>query len=245
MKASDVMQYYKETRGTLVKKYRNLFGQYVFVLSENGRKTKICVGKALFESTEIGTEWTMGHIQKKLINVRSGICVRTDEIEKLWKLSLQDIWNIADKNQFVIAMSGWLDRKCKGGANPAVLSPEEKAVYVVDSFQSEVNNGGFSQYLYNGSGALAGELLASLTAIGADCTAEIYRDVLSLLPPELPADELLRNELLDEVITADISAVMSAADDRFYTYPDDLEELLYRFIMNHKSCFAEAESAEA
>lgn len=245
MKASDVMQDYKETRGTLVKKYRNLFGQYVFVLSENGRKTKICVGKALFESTEIGTEWTMGHIQKKLINVRSGICVRTDEIEKLWKLSLQDIWNIADKNQFVIAMSGWLDRKCKGGANPAVLSPEEKAVYVVDSFQSEVNNGGFSQYLYNGSGALAGELLASLAAIGADCTAEIYRDVLSMLPPELPADELLRNELLDEVITADISAVMSAADDRFYTYPDDLEELLYRFIMNHKSCFAEAESAEA
>lgn len=245
MKASDVMQYYKETRGTLVKKYRNLFGQYVFVLSENGRKTKICVGKALFESTEIGTEWTMGHIQKKLINVRSGICVRTDEIEKLWKLSLQDIWSIADKNQFMIAMSGWLDRKCKGGANPAVLSPEEKAVYVVDSFQSEVNNGGFSQYLYNGSGALAGELLASLTAIGADCTAEIYRDVLSLLPPELPADELLRNELLDEVITADISAVMSAADDRFYTYPDDLEELLYRFIMNHKCCFAEAESAEA
>ena len=245
MKASDVMQDYKETRGTLVKKYRNLFGQYVFVLSENGKKTKICVGKALFESTEIGTEWTMGHIQKKLINVRPGICVSADEIEKLWKLSLQDIWSIADKNQFVIAMSGWLDRKCKGGANPAVLSPEEKTVYVVDSFQSEVNNGGFSQYLYNGSGALAGELLASLTAIGADCTAEIYRDVLSLLPPELPADELLRNELLDEVITADISAVMSAADDRFYTYPDDLEELLYRFIMNHKSCFAEAESAEA
>ena len=245
MKASDVMQDYKETRGTLVKKYRNLFGQYVFVLSENGKKTKICVGKALFESTKIGTEWTMGHIQKKLINVRPGICVRTDEIEKLWKLSLQDIWSIADKNQFVIAMSGWLDRKCKGGANTAVLSPEEKTVYVVDSFQSEVNNGGFSQYLYNGSGALAGELLASLTAIGADCTAEIYRDVLSMLPPELPADELLRNELLDEVITADISAVMSAADDRFYNYPDDLEELLYRFIMNHKSCFAEAESAEA
>ena len=245
MKASDVMQDYKETRGTLVKKYRNLFGQYVFVLSENGKKTKICVGKALFESTEIGTEWTMGHIQKKLINVRSGICVGTDEIEKLWKLSLQDIWNIADKNQFVIAMSGWLDRKCKGGANPTVLSPEEKAVYAVDSFQSEVNNGGFSQYLYNGSGALAGELLASLAAIGADCTAEIYKDVLSLLPPELPTDELLRNELLDDVITADISAVMSAADDRFYTYPDDLEELLYRFIINHKNCFAEAESTEA
>ena len=52
MKASDVMQYYKETRGTLVKKYRNLFGQYVFVLSENGRKTKICVGKALFAAAK-------------------------------------------------------------------------------------------------------------------------------------------------------------------------------------------------
>lgn len=245
MKLSTVMKYYTETRGTLVKKYRNLFGQYIFVLSENGKKTKICVGKAFYESTEIGTEWTMGHMKKKLINVRPGIRASTDEIEKLWKLSLKDIWSIADKNQFVIAMSGWLDRKCKGGANPTVLSPEEKAVYAVDSFQSEVNNGGFSQYLYNGSGALAGELLASLAAIGADCTAEIYRDVLSLLPPELPTDELLRNELLDEAITADISAVMSAADDRFYTCPDDLEELLYRFIMNHKNCFAEAESAEA
>ena len=245
MKLATAMKYYTETRGTLVKKYRNLFGQYIFVLSENGKKTKICVGKAFYESTEIGTEWTMGHMKKKLITVRPGICASTDEIEKLWKLSLKDIWSIADKNQFVIAMSGWLDRKCKGGANPTVLSPEEKAVYAVDSFQSEVNNGGFSQYLYNGSGALAGELLASLAAIGADCTAEIYRDVLSLLPPELPTDELLRNELLDEAITADISAVMSAADDRFYTCPDDLEELLYRFIMNHKNCFAEAESAEA
>lgn len=245
MKLATAMKYYTETRGTLVKKYRNLFGQYIFVLSENGKKTKICVGKAFYESTEIGTKWTMGHMKKKLINVRPGICASTDEIEKLWKLSLKDIWSIADKNQFVIAMSGWLDRKCKGGANPTVLSPEEKAVYAVDSFQSEVNNGGFSQYLYNGSGALAGELLASLAAIGADCTAEIYRDVLSLLPPELPTDELLRNELLDEAITADISAVMSAADDRFYICPDDLEELLYRFIMNHKNCFAEAESAEA
>lgn len=245
MKLSTVMKYYTETRGPLVKKYRNLLGQYILVLSENGKKVKICVGKALFESAEIGTEWTMGHMKKKLINVRPGIRASTDEIDKLWKLSLQDIWNIVDKNQFVIAMSGWLDRKCKGGANPAVLSPAEKAVYVVDTFQSEVNNGGFSQYLYNGSGALAGELLASLTAIGADCAAAIYRDVLSLLPPELPADEFLRNELLDEVITADISAAMSAADDRFYTYPDDLEALLYRFIMNHKSCFAEAENADA
>lgn len=245
MKLSTVMKYYTETRGTLVKKYRNLFGQYIFVLFENGKKTKICVGKAFYESTEIGTEWTMGHIQKKLINVRPGIRTSADEIDKLWKMNLQDIWRIADKNQFVIAMSGWLDRKCKGGANPAVLTPEEKAVYVVDSFQSEVNNGGFSQYLYNGSGALAGELLSSLAAIGADCTAEIYRDVLALLPPELPADELSRNELLDAAITEDISAVMSDADDRFYAYPDDLEELLYRFIMSHKSSFAEAESAEA
>lgn len=44
MKLATAMKYYTETRGTLVKKYRNLFGQYIFVLSENGKKTKICVG---------------------------------------------------------------------------------------------------------------------------------------------------------------------------------------------------------
>lgn len=69
-----VIRQYREVRGTLIRKYRGIGGRYVFVLEEQGTKTKIRVGKALFEQTGLGTVWTMGHINGYLINIRPGIC---------------------------------------------------------------------------------------------------------------------------------------------------------------------------
>ena len=65
---------YKEVRGVLIKKYRNILGKYVFVLEENGAKTKIFIGKGLYERTELGTKWTIGHIHRQIINIRPGFC---------------------------------------------------------------------------------------------------------------------------------------------------------------------------
>ena len=39
------MNGYKEIRGTLIKKRRNVFGKYVFIMEESGVKQKIHVGK--------------------------------------------------------------------------------------------------------------------------------------------------------------------------------------------------------
>lgn len=70
---------YKEVRGVLSKKYRNILGKYVFVMDENGRKTEIFVGKALFDKAELNTRWTIGHIQGQIINIRPGFCKNPDE----------------------------------------------------------------------------------------------------------------------------------------------------------------------
>lgn len=70
---------YKEIRGTLIKKRRSIFGKYVFILEENGVKQKINVGKMIFERVEVGTEWTIGHINGNIINIRQGLCENTDE----------------------------------------------------------------------------------------------------------------------------------------------------------------------
>lgn len=70
---------YKDVEGILVRKYRNIFGKYVFVMDENGIKTKIFVGKGLYEMTKLGTKLTMGHINGRLINIRPGFCKNTDE----------------------------------------------------------------------------------------------------------------------------------------------------------------------
>lgn len=73
-------------------------------------------------------------------------------------------------------------REMRGeGERLSALLPEERTTYAVDAFQREVSNGGFEQYLCNSSGALAGELLDALRAVGAERVAEIYRPALAAL----------------------------------------------------------------
>ena len=64
---------YSEHHCVLVKKYRTLF-HYIWVLEENGKKFKIHIGKAMYISTEIGSQLTIGRIGRKLINLRKGVC---------------------------------------------------------------------------------------------------------------------------------------------------------------------------
>ncbi len=69
---------YKDIQGVLVKKYRNIFGKYIFVIEENGIKTKITVGKSIHKNTKVGTKWTIGHMNGQLINIRPGFCDTLD-----------------------------------------------------------------------------------------------------------------------------------------------------------------------
>ena len=74
-----MIEKYKETRGVLIRKYRSVLGQYVFVLDENGVKSKVRVGKMIYLEAELNTKWTIGHIDGKLINIRPGFCENIDE----------------------------------------------------------------------------------------------------------------------------------------------------------------------
>lgn len=65
---------YKEIRGVLINKYRNILGRYVFVIDEKGLKSKIYVEKKIFEDAKLDTKWTIGQVDGKVINIRPGIC---------------------------------------------------------------------------------------------------------------------------------------------------------------------------
>ena len=69
----------KEHLGSLIKKYRNFFGKYVFVVDESGEKSKVYVGKCIYEATKLGSKLTIGEINRKLVNIRLGICKNNDE----------------------------------------------------------------------------------------------------------------------------------------------------------------------
>ncbi len=79
MQLDYITKNYKEHRGTLSKKYRNLFGKYVFIIDEKGIKSKIFVGKYIYKDYELGSKLTIGELDHKLINIRPGICKNNDE----------------------------------------------------------------------------------------------------------------------------------------------------------------------
>ena len=70
---------YKEIRGFLIKKYRNIWRQYILVFDEAGIKSKVSVNETLYTKAELGTKWTIGHIKGNLINSRPGFCENNDE----------------------------------------------------------------------------------------------------------------------------------------------------------------------
>ena len=74
-----LLKYYKDVRGVLIRKYRNLLGHYILVFDENGKKSRISVNVTLYNIAELGTKWTIGHIKGNLINCRPGFCKKSDE----------------------------------------------------------------------------------------------------------------------------------------------------------------------
>ncbi len=169
---------------------------------------------------------------------KKDIAKSVDDFNKLWEADISSIWEISNKNQFLIAMEGWLCRKCNYGDEIEKLSSAERIFFINTLLESEVNNGGFSQFFYNSSGNFANEVISSLLAIGAVKTAEIYKEAFAHLGEDFPSDSEERENFLDKIVTDDIEAKWNKCDGDFYEYPDPLEDLNYQFIMQHKNQFS-------
>lgn len=130
--------------------------------------------------------------------------------------------NVQNINNYVIEIFERISVKCQYGDMIENLNQFERVVFITQSLESEVNNGGFSQFFANSSGKFANELVSSFTEIKAYKTAEICKKAVEAYD-ELEEDEL--EELLDE------------CDSRFYMYEDDLIKLNYNYILQYKSFF--------
>lgn len=117
------------------------------------------------------------------------------------------------------------------------LNEYERVFYVVEDLEMEVNNGGFAQFFYNSSGALSGELVHSLTEIGAYKTAEICRKALSAFGADMPVDRAEREEFLDKMFSKELDDILNQCDNDFYKYEEDLDELNYAYMMKHREYF--------
>lgn len=155
----------------------------------------------------------------------------------LMNTNITDIWEIEDKNSFIIAMDSWVCKKCNYGDDMDKLSLQERVFFITQRIEAEVNNGGFSQYFYNSSGNFANELFDSFIAIGAEKTAQICKRAVEIFGCKIPTDRAKRDVFLDQRFTDDINAVLNECDNMFYEYLDNIEELNYQYISKNKEYF--------
>ena len=156
----------------------------------------------------------------------------------IWETDFDDIWNIDNRNDMIIALGSWLSRKCNYGEDIDKLSPTEQIVFFIFQLEAEVNNGGFTQYFGNFTGIYANETLTALRKIGAIETANICKNVFSYFGETIPTDRDEYDEFIGKTLTDEVEALLHQYDMEFFKFPDNLTELTYKFAIDNKAQFS-------
>lgn len=153
------------------------------------------------------------------------------------EMSMDEIWEIDDVNNFLVALVSYVEQKCEYGDNMDALSGSERIFFVTQTCETEVNNGGFAQLFDNFGGNFAGEMVHAFQEIGATKTAEICRTALNVFGVDLPSAWEERRELLDKLASDEIDDALSKCDNAFYRYEEDLNALNYAYVLKNKADF--------
>jgi hypothetical protein len=135
---------------------------------------------------------------------------------------------------FKISESVW-DRESKLGYE--TLSQPERVFLCVWDLEDEVNNGGFDQYYFNSAGDHALDTVRALETIGAKRTAELVKTMNNLFGPAGPSPDRFKRQDQLSGLRSSTAKQMNDANNRFYKYEDNLEELLTAFVSKNREAF--------
>lgn len=117
------------------------------------------------------------------------------------------------------------------------LTEAQKNFYYIQELEDEVNNGGFDQYFYNSSGDNAHETLLALKTIRANNCLKLMENAVSEFPDHtVPKERVRRQEILSK-IEKEAQKVWDNLDNKFYTYPDNLDSLNLIYIKANRNNF--------
>jgi hypothetical protein len=119
----------------------------------------------------------------------------------------------------------------------AQQSLPQKVISAIWQVESQVNNGGFSQYFLNDSAESAGFVVEALETIGAPQTSIIcHRAIATAFPTGLPTTaEAIRSAAAD--FTEEILEKLEPLDQDFFAYPHSLTDLLFAYVSAHPEEF--------
>jgi hypothetical protein len=143
-----------------------------------------------------------------------------------------------DKNEILIRLSESKATKI-GKEDFAQQSLPQKVFTAIWEAQGEVCNGGFSQYFVNSSAESASFVVEAFLTIGAHNTANICRQaIIAAFPDELP----LAVEDIQSVakhFSKEVLAKLDSLDQEFYSYPDEVTDLLFSYVSAHPQEFGD------
>ena len=137
-----------------------------------------------------------------------------------------------DKNGVLINLSE--SNKTKFGKEDfALQSVPQKVFSAIWALESEVNNGGFSQYFLNDSAASASFVAQALQTIDAPKTGDICKRAIATafpdgLPGTVEAIQSAANDFSDETLEQ-----LEPLDQEFFAYPHNLTDLLFAYVSEH------------
>lgn len=141
-----------------------------------------------------------------------------------------------NKNRILIDLSE-SKKTAFGKQEFAKQSFQQKVFSAIWALESEVNNGGFSQYCLNSSAESVSFVVEALETIGAPKTASIcIRAIATAFPYGLPTTvEAIRSVAAD--FSDEILKKLEPLDQEFVAYPHNLTDLLFAYVSEHPEEF--------
>lgn len=134
-----------------------------------------------------------------------------------------------NKNEILIGLSESENTKF-GKDEFGRQSTPQRVFSAIWAMESEVNNGGFSQYFINSSAESISFVTQALETIGAPNTANICgRAIVTAFPGGVPSNadaiRTVASDLSDEILSK-----LESLDQEFFAYPHDLTDLLFAYV---------------
>lgn len=110
----------------------------------------------------------------------------------------------------------------------------ERVFAAIWALEAELNNGGFSQWMFNSSGDHAEFTVAALRAVGAARAANICEPFFAMLPGGRPlADRNARQTQMEAAASAigddAFETACQALEHEFYGVEDELQDQLWSY----------------
>ena len=128
-----------------------------------------------------------------------------------------------------------LDKEERKGL--ASFTRGERLVYAIEGMVREVNNGGWNQFFFNSSGALAFDLVPALEAVGSKENLSIAQRALKIFGKPASLSEEERSKQLAKVTKDGENNPWEALEGEFYQNPEDLDGMIVEFIARNQAEF--------